>query len=195
MPSDPGTQLTLPSYDDAYCRFLQDAVRGFVQDHHLLGEIETVRDRHAGPVRNVEADQPLDQPMVQLGAPFTLETASIASTDVEAHTSAVVAFATAIVNEQVRYSLQNIGVIADAVGNTVNSKGSPTLEHFRELFRKIDLSFNEDGTIAQTLVVPPGHADAIQRLMTDPEILKIIAEKRAAWEATRAARSRRTLSR
>jgi hypothetical protein len=48
MPSDPGARLTLPSYDDAYCRFLQDAVRGFVQDHYLLGEIETVRDRHAG---------------------------------------------------------------------------------------------------------------------------------------------------
>lgn len=100
-----------------------------------------------------------------------------------------------MVNEQVRYSLQNVGVIADAVGNTVHGQGLPTPEHFRELLRKVDLSFNEDGTIAQTLVVSPGHSDAVQRLMSDPETLQIIAEKRAAWEATRAVRTRRTLSR
>jgi hypothetical protein len=199
MTSEEQARLALPSYDDAYGRFLQDAFRGFVQDHSLLGEIEAVRDRHAGPIRNVDAAKPLDQPMVQIGAPFTLETAAIASTDVEAHTAAVAAFAAAMVNEQVRLSLQNIGGVADAVGNTVLGVGPPTVEQFRELFRKMDISFNEDGTIAQTLVVPPEAAEAVKRLMSeldrDPGARHILAEKRAAWEATRAARAHRTLSR
>jgi hypothetical protein len=191
--------LTLPSYDDAYRQFLQDAYRGFVQDHALLGEIETVRDRHAGPIRNVDADEPLDQPMVKLGAPFTLETAAIVSTDVEAHTAAVAAFATAMLNEIERQSLENIGVIAGAVGNTVDGQGAPSVEHFREMLRKIDISFNDDVTIAQTLIVHPDHADLAKKLMSDlardPEAQRIIAEKRAAWEVTRAARAHRTLSR
>jgi hypothetical protein len=199
MTPDPEAQLVLPAYDDAYRLFLQDVFRGFVQEHPLLGEIETVRDRHAGPIRNVDGEQPLDQPMVRLGASFSLETADVASTDVEAHTAAVAALATAMVSEQVRHSLQNFGVIADAVGNTVHGDGPPTLEQFREMFRKIDISFNDDGTIAQTLFAPPEYAETMKQLMRDlerdPETRRIIAEKRAAWEATRAARARRTLSR
>ena len=199
MTSEQPARLTLPSYDDAYRQFLQDAYRGFVQDHSLLGDIETVHDRHAGPIRNVDAEEPLDQPMMRLGAPFTLETATIASTDVEAHTAAVATFATAMVNEMERQSLQNIGIIADAVGNTVDGQGAPTVEHFREMLRKIDISFNDDGSIAQTLVFHPDHADLAKQLVSDlardPEAQRIIADKRAAWEATRAARAHRTLSR
>jgi hypothetical protein len=191
--------LTLRAYDDAYGRFLQAVVRGFAADHSLLGAVETIHDRHAGPIRNVDAEVPLDQPVLQIGAPFTLETAAIASTDVDAHTVAVAAFATALINEQVRHSLRNIGSIADAVGNTVLGEGPPTLEHFRELFRKTDISFNEDGTIAQTLVAPPELAETVKRLMrdldNDPEARRILAEKRAVWEAIRAARAHRTLSR
>ena len=193
--------LRLPAYDLAYRKFLDKAYRGFVAENPLFSNIEFVRDRHAGPIRNVREQNMLDQPMVPLSAGMTIEKTAIRATDVDAHTAMVSAFAEEMLGEQSRQFFRNMGEVCDAAGTTVSNigQGAPTLEQFRELLEKMELAFDDDGKLKTQLVVHPSQAEKAKALwasvQNDPECLRIVLEKRAKWMELRAARSHRTLSR
>lgn len=193
--------LCLPTYDRAYRRFLENAYHGFVAENPLFCEVEYIRDRHTGPIRNVRDEKTLDQPMAPISAGMTIEKAAIRSTDVDAHTLMISAFAEEMLGAQSHQFFANLGEVCNAAGTTVPNigEGVPTLEQFREMLRKMDISFDDEGRIETQLVVHPSQAEKAKALWSsvqnDPECLRIALEKRARWMELRAARSHRTLPR
>jgi len=96
----------------------------------------------------------------------------------------------------------NVAEVADAAGTTVRSNGgAPTLDQMRELLRRMDLDFEEDGTISKglRLACPPEAEKATRELMlsveNDPECRRIIIEKRRLVMQKRAEKSTRRLPR
>lgn len=193
--------LTVSTYDSSYRQFLDRAFSGFAKDHQLLGDIVVVRDRHAGPIRNVREGVPLDQGMMEASATMTLERAALLATDVDAHTLMLAEFAEEMIGAQLTGFFKNMGEMCDAAGTTVKNDGQgiPTIEQAREMLAKVELAFDEDGKLQQTLVVHPSQAERAKKfneqMARDPECARIVAEKRQKWVELRAARSRRTLSR
>lgn len=195
------TPLRLPSYDLGYRQFLSDVADGFIAANELLGQIEMVRDRHVGPIRNVRTDDPLDQPMKLLGAMMTLGRDALLSTDIDAHTVMIATFAEELIAAQSKHFFQHLVEVCTAAGTTVENTGQgvPTIEQLRELFRKMDFEFDDNGKIRSQLIVDTSQAEKAKALMSeagrDPEIRRIIQDKRSEWLKVRAAQSRRTLSR
>lgn len=193
--------LSLPSYDAAYRRFLEDVYQGFVADNEVLGAIELVRDRHAGPVRNIRDTEPLDQPMTSASGAMTLVRAACRATEVSAHTEMIQQFAEEMIGEQTRLFFAHMNAICEATGNVFPNigEGTPTLEQWRVLFQRVDLDFDDDGRLQQRIYVHPSQAEKAneiwRQVQNDPECVRIVTEKRAQWMERRAARSRRTLSR
>lgn len=194
--------LEVPSYDKAYCEFLQCVAEALMKENSPIGKIKMLRDRHAGPIRNVRTDTPLDQPMWEAGAAITLPRDVLLRTDVEGHTVMVYEFAQATLAEQARLFYRHFGEMCTAAGMSVENvgQGVPTIEQLRELFRRMDFSFNERGELSGLeLHVHPSHMERAKAIMaeaeSDKEIKDILLEKRAQWMAQRAATSRRTLSR
>ena len=191
----------MPTYDYAYRRFLEKVYHGFVAGNPLFNEIEFVRDRHAGPIRNARDETTLDQPMASISAGMTIEKSSIRLTDVDAHTVMIAAFAEEMLGAQSRQFFANMSEVCDAADTTIQNigQGAPTLEQFRELLQTMDLSFDDEGRMKTQLVVHPSQAEKAEALWTsvknDPECQRIALEKRAKWMELRAARSYRTLSR
>ena len=197
-----GRPLSVASYDLAYSTFLDSAFRGFAKDHDLLGDIVTIRDRHAGPIRNVrDTDVPLDQEMYEGSAGMEMERNAHLATDVEAHTVMIAQFAGEMIGAQIRGFFKNMAEMCEAAGTSVKNEGGgiPTIEQARELLRKMDFSFDEAGKPELQLVVDPSQAERAQKfnmeVAQDAECTRIMAEKRQKWMESRVARSRRTLSR
>ena len=139
-----------PSYDRAYVAFMQLAVEGLIREDPTLGQIKMIPDRHAGPIRNVRAETPLDQPMMGVSATVTLERGALLRTDVDGHTAMLYDTAQQIIGEQSRAFYQRLSEITTAAGTSVKNigQGVPTIEQLRELFRKMEFSFNERGELS-----------------------------------------------
>jgi hypothetical protein len=198
---DPGRTLRLPSYDLAYDVFLRDVVGGFMSASDIIGKIATVRDPHSGPVRNVRTEQPLDQPMFSISTPMSLEKEALRSTNIDAHTEMISAFANELIIAHTTRFFESVSEICVAAGTSIENVGNgSTIEQVRQLFRKMDFSFDEEGKLSgQQLVVSPSQEQRARELIleieNDPECRRIILEKRNEWIRLRAERSHRTLSR
>lgn len=79
-------------------------------------------------------------------------------------------------------------------------EGVPTIEQMREMLRRIDLDFDENGSlVGLTVFVHPSQLERARQVMEDaeqdPECVRIVLEKRAEWMRNRAAYANRALSR
>ena len=191
-----------PSYDRAYRAFMHLAVEGLIRDDTVMGRIKMVPDRHAGPMRNVRTETPLDQPMVSISATMTVKTDVLLQTDVDGHSTMLYDFAQELIGEQSRAFYQRLSEITTAAGTSVENvgQGVPTIEQLRELFRKMDFTFNERGELSGLEIhVHPSQMERAKTMIAeaerDEEISEILMQKRAEWMAKRAAVSRRKLSR
>jgi hypothetical protein len=200
--SDDWAVVETPSYDNAYRAFLHDAAAALTREDETIGKIPMVRDRHAGPIRNVRTETPLDQPMSTASAGMTMPLDVLLQTDVDGHTTMIYEFSQELIREQTRLFYRHLGEMCTAAGTSVQNvgEGVPTIEQLRELFRRMDFSFNERGELSGLQIhVDPSQMERAKALITeaerDPEINDILLVKRAEWMAQRAAASRRTLSR
>ncbi len=83
-----------------------------------------------------------------------------------------------------------IGKIATAVGNVTDGNEELTFETFRESIRKVELDFDDDGRAkVPQLVTPPElyerAKEVVEQAQCDPELVRIVLEKRDAFFARR----------
>lgn len=177
--------------NDAYNTFLRRIFAARVAEHPILGGIEVTRTEHEGPIRNVVAGPaPVDTPMVHAVAEVSYKIDDIERPDFAAHKQFVETIVDQIISAQLTHMFDAMGKITTAVGNVTHGNGTLTLETFRESIRKVEIDFDDDGraTIPQ-LIVPPEHGDVAKAVIAearkDPELARIIAEKRDAFFARR----------
>lgn len=194
--------LSIASYDSAYIEFLHEAVDGFISADQVIGGIVRINDPHTGPIRNVRGTNTLDQPMVEMGATMTLHVNALQMTNVDAHTDMVINFAQQMIAVQATQFFKSLGEVSVAAGTSVENVagGVPTIEQIRDLFRKMEFTFDEDGRPAGLqLFVHPSQEERAKALVeefeNDPECQKIVLEKRAEWMKKRAEAAGRALSR
>jgi hypothetical protein len=192
--------LAAPAYEQAYLKFFQRAIDAFVAADDVLGDIESVATRHVGPRRNVRGEKPLDQPMQEASAPSTLTFDDIRRGDIDAHTVMVFETTSEMIGERTKGFFANLAAVSDAAGMTVHNRdGMPAIEQMREMLRRMDLEFDENGKLSENikLYVAPEAADAAKALVAaaleDPECVEIVAKKRQEWFARRATERPRKL--
>ncbi len=121
-----------------------------------------------------------------MSAMFTLEKEAIRTTDSDGHTMTITTFAQEVLGEQTKRTFQNMPEMTTAVGTAFANEGGgvPTIEQMRELFRKMEFSFDDDGRISGLkLFVDPSQLERAKELTRqaeeDAECRQIILEKRA----------------
>lgn len=158
----------------------------------LLRDIQTVAIHEGEGFVTIRADGSRErQPMVRISGTFTISNNAIRSGDSAALAQAVSELHSEIAGQQVGMLLKEVAAAADSVGNVTTAGGRPiSPELLLESYRKIELSFNEDGTWdPPTLVLHPTMQEATQRaferLTTDPDLKRefdsIIEAGRKAW--------------
>jgi hypothetical protein len=189
-----------PAYDDRYVEVYREIVDALIAEDPVLGEIKSEFSRHIGPRRNVRGAEPLDQPSMVISANSQLAVSDVLNTNIEAHDEMLYMTAQEVIEHRTKDFFSRVSQITDAVGTSVTGGGAPTLEQFRELLERMDLAFDEDGSLSKNLrlYVGPSNADKARELMeaaaNDDAIREIIAKKRKAWMEKRAQKRNRKLS-
>ncbi len=162
-----------------------------VAEHPILGGITMTTTEHGGPIRNVvTGPAPVNTPMVTAVAEVSYAIDDIEEPNFATYKRFVDNIIEQIIGAQLTHMLETIGTIATAVGNVTDGNGELTLETFRESIRKVELDFDDDGrpTIPQ-LVTPPElyerAKEVVAQAQRDPELIRIVLEKRDAFMARR----------
>jgi hypothetical protein len=177
--------------DDAYNTFLRRVFAARVAEHPILGGIETTTTEHGGPVRNVvTGPTPVDTPMVTAVAEGSYAIADVEKPDFAGHKRFVNDIIEQMIGIQLTHMFDAIGKIATAVGNVTDGNGPLTLDLFRESIRKIELDFDDDGRakMPQLVTSPEWYERTkaiVEQAQRDPELVRIVLEKRDAFLARR----------
>jgi len=157
--------------------------------HPILGDIAIEMTEHGGPIRNVVSDSdPVDSPMITAVAEVSFAIGDIEKPNFPAYKQFVDDIVEQFMGAQLTHMFKTMGQIATAVGNVPDGDGELTLETFREGIRKIELDWDDAGRAKiPQLIVHPDHAERAQEVIAqaerDPELVRIVAEKRAAFLA------------
>jgi len=177
--------------DDAHNAFLRRVFAARIAEHPILGGIEVTKTEHGGPIRNVvTGPTPIDTPMVKAVATASYTIDDIEKPDFTTHKRFVDDIFEQITGAQLTHMFDTMGKIATAVGNVPDGNGELTIETFRESIRKVELDFDDDGRAeAPRLVTPPElyerAKEVVEQARRDPELVRIVLEKRDAFFARR----------
>ena len=177
--------------DDAHNAFLRRVFAARIAEHPILGGIEVTKTEQGGPIRNaVTGPTPVDTPMVKAVAMVSYTIDDIEKPDFATHKRFVDDIVEQIIGAQLTHMFDAIGKIATAVGNVTDGNEELTFETFRESIRKVELDFDDDGRAkVPQLVTPPElyerAKEVVEQAQCDPELVRIVLEKRDAFFARR----------
>jgi hypothetical protein len=182
--------LFAPSYDAAYGGLYREVFERRLDKHPVLGGIRRETTEHSGPIRSVDAPR-YERPMQTHSGTATLTVESIVALDFNAHAKQISELADRFLAEMERELLDFLSGVANAVGNNFDGQGRPlSLESLREAARKVEWDFDDDGkVIPKSLLYPAQHSahalEVIKAAAADPEMHRIVNEKRATFLAER----------
>jgi hypothetical protein len=187
-------EFTIPKYESAMWKFLEEVVDGFMSLDPLFGSLSRVPTVHKGPIRNVRGEIPFDQKMTETrcAAPLTRET--IRSTDIEKHTEFLFELAKSNISAMTPQFFQEISEVTDLVGNSIDAQGAPfSLDHLLDSMERMALRFDDqDEPIMPTLFLGPELFEKIKSLKSTPEQRQrfndILARKKAMHDADKRTR-------
>lgn len=164
-------------------------IKGFINTDPLLGQFGHKTVVHAGPIRNVRGQNPLDQDMLPIEASSMIKKESIRNTNIDEITFFLYSLAQDIMNTMGREFFKGITEVTKATGQVVDAKGEPlSLDHVLDTLEKISLEFDKDGKpIMPQIILPPEMFERFRKLKESDDqrkrLEKIIINKREEYYA------------
>ncbi|OGN75706.1 MAG: hypothetical protein A2X25_02755 [Chloroflexi bacterium GWB2_49_20] len=187
-------RLDILDYDNAMNDFIGIVIRGFIGFNPLLGQIEHSNSVHAGPIRNVQGENPLDQKLNSIEASYVINISAIRNTDFDEITNYLYTLAMNMQDSLTKYFFKSMGEITDATGLAFNAKGAPlSLDLIINMLEKMSLEFDDNGEpIMPTLIVPPTTIEHMRKLEETSDQKKrfneMITKKREEYFANKRTR-------
>jgi len=175
-------------------KWLQSAIHDLSRiTHPILGSTGrmTVSDLPE-PQNESSSDSDLASPLyrgIHLQHEWTTSVDEVLSFDVDSLLSNIGAAADEMGGQLVKAMVEHISAICESTGNTVAADGRDFYEVIIETTENMELAFDEDGNLAQQILV---HPDMYEKLAQNPptaeqeaRIKAIIDRKRDEWNAAR----------
>ena len=184
------SMMRFPPYECAERRLIESVSWAVVRADPLLSRIQFVKSEHVGPNRVMAGGEAYDTYPEKHGATVVMTTEALEKMDCSAFVDAVTKGAHETIGSAKEMMLQHIGVIAERVGNSVDGSDKTPLEALKEVFMRVDIDFDDDGTPRfPTLVGPPGSEAAVRQALSaldaDPDLAERIRTLRAAFLQSR----------
>jgi hypothetical protein len=187
--------FALHEYVQAERRFIGEAIRALSDSRGgLVGLIQSEPTSRPGATRvTLESGETVEFDPGRIEAVMNLAWDDVAETDVPALLTAIDAGAEQHHDALTRWVLANLEKLTDATGNTVDASGRSLFDALYEMFEKIELRFEEDGSISEgfAFVMHPDVFEKMKQMEADmtPEQRKklddLIAGKRDEFFARR----------
>jgi hypothetical protein len=189
-------QFDLPEYREAYNHFTDEVIKQVIRTQSFLGSIYSHRTIHAGPVRNVPGENPIDHSMTRVEHEMTLHHDVIRESDIDSFGAEFLKTPASVINQLSGAFVSHFEDIVDRTGNVFDAGGRPfDFDQYLTLLESWDMKFGEAGNpdLDNILILAsPGIPLAHPAPSTDDQrqqLDDLIERKRAAFNAKK--RSRR----
>ena len=189
----PSPAIRIKSWDDAYQSFEHAAFAASYGRNSVLSDIQRIETEHVGPIRSVDGPAKVELPMQVRVIEASIGADAIEEMNFDAHATLISNIVEQSVGHSEKLFLSMLESVTNAVGNVVS--GPLTVDTLREVIRKVEWDFDEDGKATpKQIMVSPHDIERVKSVVEeagrDPEIIQIMREKQAKAKAER---RRRTL--
>ncbi len=161
--------VVLPEYQRAEARFVHEAIHALAASKDgIFGRILSERVERVGTTQiTTEDGTVVEQPPTEVRSTFTIPTEDIVYGRLDVLLTGIDAAAEDLLRTVMPQFFDYIGRVSEATGTVVSGDGRSWYESLYEMLEKVEMRFNEDGTVEgdYTIVVHPDTADSLQREM------------------------------
>jgi hypothetical protein len=189
-------RFDLPEYQEAFNEFTDMVVQQALRSQSFLGSMYSDRTIHAGPVRNVPGDNPIDHPMTRVEHEMVLHHDVIRKSDTDAFAKEFLKTPATVIDQLSEAFVSHFEDIVNSTGNIFNAGGRPfDFDQYLTMLESWDMKFDEAGDpdLGNILILGgPGLPLPHPEPSTDDErqrLDELIQRKRTAYNAKK--RSRR----
>ena len=137
-------RFRIPPYDNASNKFLELVVYGFIDTDPLLSQIHQRSVKHAGPIRNVRGEEPLDQDISPIQGETLIKTKAIRETNFDEITMFFYDIAQNLQAGLSKGFFKNLNEITNATGQVIDFKGKPfSPDRFLDMLEKFPIDFDD----------------------------------------------------
>jgi hypothetical protein len=187
--------FALPEYVQAERKFVGDALRELSDSRGgLVGEMRSEpTSRPGGTQVTLDSGEIVEFDPGQIEAAMKIQWDDVATTNVAAFIAAIDEGAGQHHEALTGWVLGNLEKLTEATGNTVDASNKSLFDAVYEMFEKIELTFEEDGTISKGFrwVMHPDTAEKFERMEADmtpdqrKQLEDLIGRKREEFLARR----------
>lgn len=183
----------LREYALAETAFVRSAVHALTRARDgLYGQMHVEPSSRLGTTQiTTEQGVVVEQEPVQVRFHITLDPDELIDGRLDAFLASLDAAADELLDGFMPQFYEYLARITEATGNVVDAKDRPFFDSMYEMFEKVDLQFDEEGRITQSLVINPADAKKWEKGAADltPEqrrqLDELIERKRAEFHARR----------
>jgi hypothetical protein len=185
----------LREYADAEAAFIGKALDALAQSRGgFLAQIRSEpTSRTGGTQITTDAGEVVEFEPAELVAEMKLQWEDIADGRIDALLATIDEAAGHLHDEKTKWVLGNIEQLAEATGNTVDASGRPLFDAVYEMFEKVEMTFEDDGSVSKgfAFVMHPDMVETMKRFEAEmtPEQRKklddLIDRKREEFFARR----------
>jgi hypothetical protein len=190
--------LTIPVYEDAINKFVQDCILGFLTTHPLLGHMKytgTVSE-HRGPMRNVREPETVDHAPVQVSGILAISHDTLRNTDIDTYVAALHDLAQEYVRELSQEFFRVMSDVTNATGNVINAEGRPlSVDRILDALEMTDMTFDKHGqpVLSNKIIIGPQSAGlTLENMELTPEhtarLANILQQKKSEHDAKKRTR-------
>jgi hypothetical protein len=189
-------RFDLPEYQEAYNEFSHEIIQQAIRSQSFLGLMYSDRTIHAGPVRNVPGDNPIDHPMTRVEHQMDLHHDVIRESDTDAFAREFLKAPASVIDQLTGAFVSHFEDIVNSTGNVIDAGSRPLdFDQFLIVLESWDMKFDESGNpdLENLLIlvgpgVPLDHPKP-ETPEQEQRLDELIERKRAAYNAKK--RSRR----
>jgi hypothetical protein len=184
-------RFVISEYETAWGEVSEVALQSVQTAEGLFALVRPEQTRHAGPMRNVRAPEPLDQPMKQFSVPMIANKDVFINGEVDEHTQMLYDFAKAHLDVVAPAAFESMRQVAEAAGMIeAQIEGKTALDVMRANLQKMDMEFDDDGKLKNlSILTHPDNLENMKKVMAeaeqDPECQRIMVAKREEYFATK----------
>ena len=161
----------VPEYAHAESRFVYDALDALARAKDpIYRDIPRETQPRVGTTLNTIGDQVIVQEPISTETLLSVPTDDVIHTRLDAFLASLDQGASELLTTVMSGFYDYLSRVTEATGNVVDGKGKSLFDAFYEMFEKVAIDFNEDGTVAGDF-----------RIVVSPDVAERLAREQDTW--------------
>lgn len=138
--------LNLPPYASAEVEFLQEVPKGIIAKDQFMQLLKTTITRHSGPVRVIENQLVLDQPMSTISHTFSFDFDITRNTKINEYIKVIIDYGNSVKDTKSKLAIDTVIGVTEKLGNNIKLDKWPNGWDFvSNWLENYPLTFDDEG--------------------------------------------------